>query len=81
MSKEDKQGLITLAVLIFIASILVCIVINSVRANLIKYKYFKGEISGYSNQCYVDDNDGCMCLIDNAFRTVDSYYEVKWKEQ
>lgn len=75
MSKEDKQGLITLAVLIFIASILVCIVINSVRANLIRYKYFRGEEIGISKECYVSDKDGCMCLIDNAFRPVDSYYE------
>ena len=75
MNKEDKQGLIILGVLIIIAILIICIIINTIRVNLIRYKYFKGEEIGISKECYVNDKDGCMCLIDDAFRPVDSYYQ------
>lgn len=75
MSKEDKQGYIVLAVLIFITSIIICITINSIRVSLIRYEYYKDGEFGISKECYVSDKDVPMCLIDDKFIYVESYYE------
>lgn len=77
MNNIDKQGYKVIAVLIFIASILICIIINTVRANLKKYEYYKDGQFGISKQCYVNDKDTPMCLIEDRFIYVESYYEVK----
>ena len=75
MSKEDKQGLIILGVLMFIACIIICLLINTVRANSARYEYYKDGQFGISKQCYVNDKDTPMCLIDDRFIYVESYYE------
>lgn len=75
MSKEDKQGLIILGVLMFIACIIICLLINTVRANSTRYEYYKDGQFGISKQCYVNDKDTPMCLIDDRFIYVESYYE------
>ena len=75
MSKEDKQGLIILGVLMFIACVIICLIINTVRANSTRYEYYKDGQFGISKECYVNEKDDLMCKIDNGFIYVDSYYK------
>ena len=75
MSKEDKQGLIILGVLMFIACVIICLIINTIRANSTRYEYYKDGQFGISKQCYVSEKDTPMCLIDDRFIYVESYYE------
>jgi len=71
---NDKEGYIVIIVLALIILILVCILINGIK-NKVKYEYFKDGQFGISTKCYVNDREQCMCLIDNQFQYVDSYYK------
>ena len=73
--KNDKQGLRILAVLIFMICVLVCILINTIRANLKRYEYYKNGEVGISKECYLNEKNELMCLIDNKFISVDEFYE------
>ena len=73
--EEEKYERLIAAVFICLALLAVFILLNFIRVKNIRYKYFRGEEIGISNECYVDNHYGCMCKIDNAFRAVDAYYE------
>lgn len=64
-----------LAVFIFMACVAVCLLANYIRVSLKKYEYYKDGQFGISKQCYVNDKDTPMCLIDDRFIYVESYYE------
>ena len=73
--KKSKEETRILAVFIFMACVAVCLLVNYIRVSLKKYEYYKDGQFGISKQCYVNDKGDCMCLIDNNFRSVESYYE------
>lgn len=73
--KRTKEETRILTVFIFMACVAVCILINYIRVSLKKYEYYKDGQFGISNQCYLTDKGDPMCLIDNQFIWVESYYE------
>ena len=75
MNKEQKQSAIFLGILIFMTGFAICMVANLIRSRLTVYEYYKDNEFGISPRCYVNDKDQCMCLIDNQFQYVDSYYK------
>lgn len=77
MNKNEKDGLRVLVGLIFILGVVMCIIINTIRANLVRYEYYKDGKFGISKECYVTERDECMCKIDNNFVQVEAYYKVE----
>lgn len=73
--KKSKEETRILAVFIFMACVAVCLLANYIRVSLKKYEYYKDGQFGISKQCYVSEKDTPMCLIDDRFIYVDSYYE------
>lgn len=75
--KEERDRFIFVSGLIFVTGIAFCMIVNLIRANMTKYEYYKDGQFGISKQCYVSEKGTPMCLIDDRFIFVDSYYEVK----
>lgn len=75
--KKNKEETKILTAIIFISCVVLCILINVIRANLKRYEYYKGEEHGISKECYINERDVCMCKINNVFTFVDEYYEVE----